>query len=134
MTNHRTNSPKLFTAAVSEWLLVLPAALLLGAAALRQLQPAQYEPARTISAMLAWLMPSISRSGAALLFLGLPAVATVAGGATLLALWGKSEGLREDVIAALASLRRHLAVIVLGMGTLLACAILAAVIVHIITD
>ena len=49
-------------------------------------------------------------------------------------MWGKNESLRQDVIAVLASLRRHLAVTVLGMGTLLACAILAAALVHIITD
>ena len=132
--NYPTNSPKLFAAAVSQWLLVLPAALLLAAAALRQLQPAQYEPARTISAMLVWILPSISHSGAALLFLGLPLVAAIAGGATLLALWGKSESLRQDVTAALASLRRNLAIVVLGAGTLLAGAILAAVLVHIVTD
>jgi len=35
--NHPASSPKLSFLAVSEWLLVLPAALLLAAAALRQL-------------------------------------------------------------------------------------------------
>jgi len=35
--------------AIWEWLMVLPATLLLAAAALRTLQPRQYEPARTSS-------------------------------------------------------------------------------------
>jgi|SRR5215470_3296477 len=134
MMNYPTNSPKLFAAAVSQWLLVLPAALLLAAAALRQLQPAQYEPARTISAMLVWILPSISHSGAALLFVGLPAIALMVGCMTLLRSWHRSGTLRQDVGAALASLRRNLAIVLLGTGTLLAGAILAAVLVHIVTD
>ena len=101
--NYPTNSPKLFAAAVSQWLLVLPAALLLAAAALRQLQPARYEPARTISAMLVWILPSISHSVAALLFVGLPAIALIVGCMTLLRSWHRSGTLRQDAGAALAS-------------------------------
>lgn len=131
---HPASSSKLIAVAVSEWLLVLPAALLLGAAALRQLQPAAHEPARTISMFLAWVGPRISHTDAALLFLALPGVAVVAGCVALLLLWRGSETLRQDVSAAVASLRRHLAVAILGTGTLLAGTILAAVLAHIITD
>ena len=131
---HPERSLKLSALAVSAWLLVLPATLLLGGAALRQLQPAQNEPTRTISAILVWIVPRISHAGAALLFLGLPGIAAVAGCVALFRAWRRSETLRQDTVAVFTSLRRNLAVAILGTGTLLACAILAAVIVHIITD
>lgn len=132
--NHPASSPKLSALAFSEWLLVLPAALLLAAAALRQLQPRQFEPARTSWAIFEWTATHISQAGAALLFLVLPAVAAVAGCVGLMLAWRKSETLRQDTVALLTSLRRQLAAAVLGMGTLLAGAILVAVIIHIITD
>lgn len=128
------SSPKLSALAVSEWLLVLPATFLLTVAALRQLQPRQFEPALTSWAISEWTTTHISRAGAAWLFLVLPTVAVVAGCAGLMLAWRKSDNLRKDTIAALGSLRQHLAVAILGTGTLLACAILAAVVLHIITD
>lgn len=132
--NHPACPSRLFAWAVSEWLLVLPATLLLGAAALRQLQPAEHEPARTISLIFSWVGPRLSHSDAALLFLGLPGIAAIAGCVAILVAWRKSETLRQDAAAVLTSLRRNLAVAILGTATLLAVAILAAVILHIITD
>lgn len=132
--NHPASSPKLSALAVSEWLLVLPATLLLAAALLRQLQPRQFEPARTSWAIFEWTTTHISQAGAAWLFLVLPAVAVVAGCVGLMLAWRKSETLRQDTVAALASLRRNLAVAILGAGTLLAVAVLVAAIAHIITD
>lgn len=132
--NHAASPSKLVALAVSEWLLVLPAALLLGAAALRQLQPAEREPARTISMIFSWIGPRISHFDAALVFLGLPGIAAIAGCVAILIAWRRNETLRQDALAVLASLRRNLAVAILGMGTLLAGAILVAVFIHIITD
>lgn len=132
--NHPASSSKLSALAISEWLLVLPAALLLAAAALRQLQPRQFEPARTSWAIFEWTTAHISQAGAAWLFLILPAVAVLAGCAGLMLAWRKSDTLRQDTVAALAGLRRNLAVAILGAGTLLAVAVLAAVVAHIITD
>jgi hypothetical protein len=132
--NHPASPARLFALALSEWLLVLPAALLLGGAALRQLQPPQHEPARTISTIFAWMGPRITHADAALLFLGLPGIAAIAGCVALLIAWRRSETLRQETVAVLASFRRHLAVAILGTGTLLAGAILAAVVIHIITD
>lgn len=132
--NQPASPYKLSVLAVSEWLLVLPATLLLTAAVLRPLQPRQFEPARTSWAIFEWTTTHISQTGAAWLFLALPALALVAGCAGLMLAWRRSETLRQDAIAALASLRRNLAIAILGTGTLLAGAILAAVIVHIITD
>jgi hypothetical protein len=132
--DHPASSPKLSVLAVSEWLLVLPATLLLAAAALRQLQPRQFEPARTSWGIFEWTTTHISRAGAAWLFLVLPALAAVSGCVGLMLAWRKNETLRRDVVAVVTSLRRNVAVAILGMGTLLAGAILAAVIIHIITD
>ena len=132
--SHPASSPKLSALAVSEWLLVLPAALLLAAAALRQLQPRQFEPARTSWAIFEWTTAHISQAGAAWLFLVLPAVALAAGFAGIALAWRRSEALRQDTIAMFASLRRHFALAVLGAGALLAGAILLAVVAHIITD
>jgi hypothetical protein len=124
----------MFALVISEWLLILPAALLLAAAAMRQLQPPQYEPARTMGMVFEWATTHISHTGAAVLFLGLTGIAVIAGCAALLLVWRASETLRQDAVAALASLRRHLPFAILGTGTLLGGAILSAVLVHIITD
>jgi hypothetical protein len=132
--NHSASSPKLSALAVSEWLLVLPATLLLSAAVLRQLQPRQFEPARTSWAIFEWTVTHISQAGAAWLFLVLPAVAVVAGCAGLMLAWRRNEKLRQDTSELIACLRRNLAAAILGTGTLLAAAILAAVVAHIITD
>lgn len=132
--DHPASSPKLSVLAVSEWFLVLPATILLAAAALRQIQPRQFEPARTSWAIFEWTTAHVSQAGAALLFLVLPAVAAVAGCIGVMFAWRKSAALRQDTVAVLSSLRRNLAVVILGTGTLLCGAILAAVIIHIITD
>lgn len=132
--NQSASSPKLFVAAFSEWLLVLPATVFLAAAAMRLLQPRQFEPARTSWMLFEWTITHVSHAGAAVLFLALPAIAVAGGGATLLMFWRKSETLRRDAAACLASLRCHFAIAVLGTGTLLAGAVLAAVLLHIITD
>jgi hypothetical protein len=63
--------------AVGEWILVLPAASLLAALAVRRLQPREHEPARTLWRITEWAASRISPLGAALLFLALPG--TVAG-------------------------------------------------------
>lgn len=124
----------LLALAVSEWLLVLPAAVLLLAAALRLLAPRQFEPARTSWAIFDWATAHISHAQAGLLFIGLPGVAVLAGSLALSVAWRRKQALRQDVSAALSSLRRHFAVAILGTGTLLAAAILAAVVAHIIAD
>lgn len=132
--NQPASPSKLSVLAVSEWLLVLPATLFLTAAVLRQLQPRQFEPARTSWAIFAWTTTHISQAGAGLLFLALPALALVAGCVGIVRAWRTSVILRQDTVAALTSLRRNLAVAILGTGTMLAAGILAAVIAHIITD
>src|SRR6516225_1630702 len=132
--NSSANRFTLLTLALSEWLLGLPAAVLLLAAALRLLAPRQFEPARTGWVIFGWATTHISHSQAGLLFIGLPGVAVVAGSVALWLAWRHKEALRQDVAAALESLRRHFAVAILGTATLVAAAILAAVVAHLITD
>jgi len=132
--NDTARSLKLSALAVSECLLVLPAALLLAAAALRQLAPRQFEPARTSWAIFEWTTTHISQTGAAWLFLVLPAVALGTGLAGIMLAWRRNETLRRDTSQLMAGLRRNLAIAILGMGTLLAGAILLAVVAHIVTD
>jgi hypothetical protein len=131
---HSTSRFTLLTFAVSEWLLVLPAAVLLAAAALRQLQPPQYEPARTSWLIFEWTTGHISRAGAALLFLGLPGLVVIMGCTALLRIWGENETFRQDVMSAVEVLRRHAAIALMTIATLLAGSILAVAAVHIITD
>jgi hypothetical protein len=78
--------------AISEWLLVLPAAVFLAAAALGILQPRQYEPARTSWIIFEWTATHVSWLGAAILFIGMPGVVVIAGFATLLPKLGARSG------------------------------------------
>jgi hypothetical protein len=117
-----------------EWLMVLPAAVFLFAAAFRGLQPVQYEPARTCAAIVAWTVAHVSKLGAAILFLGMPGAVVLAGCATLLGKWRKDSRLRQDSAMTFAILCRHFWVGLLTAAVLLAGAVLAAVAVHNITD
>jgi hypothetical protein len=117
-----------------EWLMVLPAAVFLAAAAFRGLQPVQYEPARTCAAIVAWTVTHVSRFGATILFLGMPGLVVLGGCGTLLRIWRKDAALRQDSATTMAILRRHFAVGLLTAAVVLAGAVLAVVVVHNITD
>ncbi len=119
---------------IFEWLMVLPAALLLAAAALRTMQPREHEPARTIWILFEWTATHLSRFGAAIVFLGMPGVVVLTGCAMLLEKWRKDAGLRQDTAMTLAILRRRLAIVSSTAAVLLAGAILTAVVAHIMTD
>jgi len=120
--------------AIGEWIMVLPAAVFLAAAALRLLQPRQYQPARTSWIVFEWTTTHISRLGAAMLFLGMPGLAVVAGWGALLRMWREDQAWRHDVVLGLTVFRRHLATGFLAVATLLGTTILALAVVHLITD
>jgi len=120
--------------AICDWLLVLPATVFLGTAALRMLQPRQYEPARTSWIIFDWTMTHISRFGAAILFVGMPGIVVVAGCATLLRTWRQDRALREDVTMTISTLRRHLVFGSLMAAVLLGGTILTAVVIHLVAD
>jgi len=129
-----SKSRRLPVIAIAEWLMVLPAAVLITAAALRLLQPRQFEPARTSGLILEWAMTHISRLGAATLFLGMTGLVVIVGCAKLLQGWRKDQALRQDAVLGLAIVRRHFAIALLTAATLLATAILTLVVAHIVTD
>ena len=120
--------------AISEWIMVLPATVFLAVAALRLLQPRQYQPARTSWVIFEWTTTHISRLGAAILFLGMPALVVVAGCGALFRLWREDQALRSDVVLGLTVFRRHLATVLLAVATLLGVTILALAVAHVITD
>ncbi len=117
-----------------EWLMVLPAMVLHAAAALRVLQPRQYEPAHTSWIIFEWTMTHVSRLGATILFIGMPGVAVTAGCAALLRNWGQDQRLRKDLTFAFAILRHHFGFGLLAAAVLFAGTILAVVAVHLVTD
>jgi hypothetical protein len=120
--------------AVAEWAMVLPASIFLAAAALRSLQPRQYEPAYMSWLIFEWTMQHVSRLGAGILFLGLPAAALLIGRGLLAQKWRGDEMFRRDVIAVFSALRRHITIAAVTVATALAAAIFLFAIVHIFTD
>jgi hypothetical protein len=120
--------------AIGEGLMVLPATVFITAAALRLLQPRQYEPAHTSWIIFEWTTTHISHVGAAMLFLALPCAVVTGGCATLLRIWREDGALRHDAILGLIIFRRHLAIGLLTTATLLAAAILTFAAAHLVTD
>ena len=120
--------------ALGECALVLPATILLAAAAARWMQPLQYEPAHISWLIFEWTTTHISRSGAALLFLGLPAVAIVVGFSVLLSAWRNNQQLRTDVTDAWGGLRRQWSIALVSAATFVAAIIVALAAVHVLTD
>ncbi len=119
--------------AIGEWLMVLPATLLLLAGALRLMQPTAYEPAHTSWILYEWTehMPHL---WAAVLFIGIPAFVAFAGFLKLFRTWREDHELRREVIAGIEILRHQAVVLLLGAATLLSGAILILVVAHILTD
>jgi len=134
ITEEMPSRGKLFAFAIMELLLVMPATLFLGLAALRSMQPRQYQPARIGWIIFEWMANNLTRVDAAVIFLVLPAIAFILGIAALLRSWQRDERLRWDAIAFLAVLRRNLHFVIVSAGVLAGAAILAAAAVHIVTD
>jgi hypothetical protein len=120
--------------ALGEGLMVLPATVFLGAAALRVLQPRQYEPARTSWIIFEWTTKHVSRLGAGTLFIGLPGLVAIVGCATLLSTWRQDAALRNDTADTLAIFRRQRTIILATAAMLLAVVILVFAVSHVITD
>jgi len=129
-----SNPNRMPVLAAAEWLITLPATLLLAAAALRLLQPRQYEPAHTAWAVFEWSSAHISRLGASVLFLLLPAVAAILGCIALFRLWHQDQGFRQDILIAWDVLRRRSALVLMSAATLLAGCIVCLTVLHMITD
>ena len=120
--------------AIGEWMVLLPATVVLAAAAVRLLQPRQYEPARTSRIIFDWATMHISRPGAAVLFAGIPGLVVVVGCTTLLRSWRSDPTLRGDAALGRSILRRNRMVAGLTTATLTAFAILTFAVAHALTD
>ena len=129
-----SKSLRLSVLAIGEWLIVLPAVVFLVAAALRNLQPPQFEPARASWAIFDWTTTHISHLGAAALFIGIPGLVLLAGCAALVRSWQQDQALRDDAILGIAILRRNLVIGLLMTATLLAAAVFTLAVAHLVTD
>lgn len=121
------------TVAIIELLLVFPAALFMSALFLRDIQPAQFEPAQSARRLVDWFSarPFLCLD---VFLIALPFAAFVIGSATLVRGWRADAGLRQAAVETLTRVRSHLAALLIAGATLLSLAILAIVAVHIITD
>ena len=119
--------------AATEVLLIFPAALFMMALFVRNLQPLQYEPARTAQRIVDWyaVRPRIGLWG---LLIGLPLAVLLTGCSTLLRNWNREVQLRQAAWQTLAAIRAHLATILIAGATLTAGGILGIVALHILTD
>ncbi len=121
------------TIAAAELLLIFPAVLFMSALFVRNLQPQQYEPAHSAQRIVMWYS-SRPHFGLWVLLIALPLAVLVTGGAALLRSWNDDAGLRQAARQTLASVRAHLATLLVAAATLAAGGILAIVALHVITD
>lgn len=135
--SHRASVPGprgLGAVAAAETLLVLPAAALLAASVIRFLQPPGREPAHTIGLLAEWGLGHATPLSASILLIAMPLTALVTGTVVLYRRWMADEQLRTDAHALGALARRQAVAGILLAGALVAAGILAAVVVHVITD
>ena len=134
---HQSTSPgrsKLGAVAAAETLLVLPATVLLAASVIRMLQPPGREPAHTIGLIAEWGLGHATPLSASILLIAMPLFAFALGASALWTRWRNDEPFRQDVLALAQVARRQAVSGILLVGAIAASAILAAVVVHAITD
>jgi hypothetical protein len=119
--------------AATELLLIFPAALFITALFVRNLQPAQYEPAHTAARIVMWysVRPHMGLWG---LLIALPAAVLVAGCGTLLRSWSAEPELRQASRQTLAAIRTHLPTLLIAIATVTAACVLAIVALHMLTE
>ncbi len=118
--------------AVTELALVFPAALFMTALFGRNLQPQQYEPARSAERIVAWYAarPHI---GLWLMLIAMPLTVLATGGFSLMRSWRADASLRQSTHQALALVRVHWATLIVALATLAAGGFLAIVALHMFT-
>jgi len=119
--------------AAMELLLVFPAALFMMALFVRNLQPLQYEPARSAQRIVDWyaVRPHVGLWG---MLIGLPLAVLLTGCSALLRNWSRDAQLRQATWQTLSAVRAHLATLLIAGATLTAGGILAIVALHVLTD
>jgi hypothetical protein len=119
--------------AVTELILIVPAALFMTALFLRNVQPLQYEPAHTAQRIVMWYAAR-PHVGLWVFLIALPFIVLVTGCATLLRSWNDDVQLRQAAAQAFTALRAHLAMVFVAAATLTAGGVLAIVTLHVLTD
>ena len=119
--------------AVAELLLILPALLFMTALFVRNIEPQQYEPARTAEQIVTWYAER-PRLGLWVLLIALPFAVLAIGCGTLLRSWLSDVELQTATRQTFTAFRRHLATVLVATATFAAGAILAIVAVHVLTD
>jgi hypothetical protein len=119
--------------ATTELLLIFPAALFMSAIFVRNLQPQQYEPARTAARIVSWysLRPHV---GLWVLLMALPLAGLVTGLGAIAGNWSADADLRMAARQAFAAVRAHLSMLLIAAATLTSAVILAIVALHVLTD
>jgi hypothetical protein len=118
--------------ATTEFLLVLPAMLFMTALLVRNLEPAQYEPARSAIRLVEWYGARPWSLG--IFVIALPLTVFLVGCATLLRSWLTDAKLRQAALEAFAAARAHLATLAIAGATVVAAGVLAIVAIHVIKD
>jgi hypothetical protein len=124
---------KQYVIATAELFLIFPAVLFMTSLFVRNLQPLQYEPAHTAQQIVDWYATR-PRIGLWVLLIALPFTVLVTGFTTLLRKWSRDAELRQAVRHTFATLKPHLATLLVTGATLIAGAVLAVVALHILTD
>ena len=118
--------------AVVELVLIFPAVLFMTALMLRNLQPLQYEPARSAQQLVMWYA---GRTWSLwILLLGLPFIVLVSGCAELLRSWNRERVLPLTSWKSLAMLRERLATLFVAATTMIAGVILVIVVLHVLAN
>jgi hypothetical protein len=99
----------------------------------RNLQPLQYEPARTAQRIVDWYAAS-PHLGLWVLLIALPLAVVLIGAVTLFHSWQTEDQLRRAAWQVAETVRAHLATALLALATLTAGGILAIVALHVLTD
>lgn len=118
--------------ATIQLVLLFPAVLFMSSLILRQLQPQQYEPARSAQQVVMWYAARMWSLW--ILLLALPIAVLVTGGATLLHGWNRDTMLPHTARQLLAVIRAQFAMLVVAAATLTACGILAIVVLHMLAN
>jgi len=119
--------------AAAELLLIFPAVLFMTALFVRNLQPEQYEPARTAQRIVTWYATQPPHFGLWVLLMALPFTVFVTGCIALMVAW-RNAALRQAVDQVMTAVRTHLATLLVALATVTAASVLAIVALHVLTD
>jgi hypothetical protein len=119
--------------AALELLFIFPATLFMTSLFVRNLQPQEYEPARTAERIVSWYAARL-HLGLWVLLIALPVAALGLGCATIVRSWSADAELRHSARQTLALIRLHLATLVIAAATLTAGGILGIVALHMLAD